>query len=80
MGGLPPRPIHRCQAVYNRQAEREDKDIYLFFLPPYSLASEPHRNLMTVHQVPMAEEDPLPILEPVEKSHLCHYQSLRPRI
>lgn len=33
-------PIHRCQAVYDRQGEWEDKDAYLFFLPPYS----PHLN------------------------------------
>jgi len=33
-------PIHRCQVVYDRQAEWEDKDVYLFFLPAYS----PHLN------------------------------------
>ena len=33
-------PIHRCQAVHDRQAEWEDKDAYLFFLPAYS----PHLN------------------------------------
>lgn len=33
-------PIHRCQAVYERQAEWEDKDVYLFFLLAYS----PHLN------------------------------------
>ena len=33
-------PIHRCQAVYERQVEWENKDVYLFFLPAYS----PHLN------------------------------------
>lgn len=33
-------PIHRCQAVYDRQADWEDQDVYLFFLPTYS----PHLN------------------------------------
>lgn len=33
-------PIHRCQAVYDRQQEWEDKEVYLFFLPTYS----PHLN------------------------------------
>lgn len=33
-------PIHRCQLVYDQQAEWEDKDVYLFFLPAYS----PHLN------------------------------------
>lgn len=33
-------PIHRCQAVYERQPEWEASDNFLFFLPPYS----PHLN------------------------------------
>lgn len=33
-------PIHRCQAIYQRQAEWEEKQMYLFFLPAYS----PHLN------------------------------------
>lgn len=33
-------PIHRCQAVYQQQAEWEEKGAYLFFLPTYS----PHLN------------------------------------
>jgi transposase len=33
-------PIHRCKAVYDRLAEWEDQDVYLFFLPAYS----PHLN------------------------------------
>jgi transposase len=33
-------PIHRCQAVYEQQANWEAQDVYLFFLPPYS----PHLN------------------------------------
>ncbi|MBC7921644.1 MAG: transposase [Ferruginibacter sp.] len=33
-------PIHRCQAVYQQQAQWEEKGAYLFFLPTYS----PHLN------------------------------------
>ncbi|OJW72856.1 MAG: hypothetical protein BGO59_08675 [Spirosoma sp. 48-14] len=33
-------PIHRCQAVYEQQANWEQQDTYLFFLPAYS----PHLN------------------------------------
>lgn len=33
-------PIHRCQVVYDKQVEWEEKDVFLFFLPTYS----PHLN------------------------------------
>lgn len=33
-------PIHRCQAVYERIADWETQEVYLFFLPAYS----PHLN------------------------------------
>lgn len=78
-------PIHRCQLVYDQQASWEDKDVYLFFLPPYSPhliapAPRPYRNPVADDEVPLATESELPVMESVEKSHLCHHQSLRPRI
>ena len=33
-------PIHRCQVVYDKQVEWEERDVFLFFLPTYS----PHLN------------------------------------
>lgn len=29
-------PIHQCQVVYEQQANWEEQDMYLFFLPTYS--------------------------------------------
>ena len=34
-------PIHRCQVVYDKQVEWEEKDVFLFLLPTYSRIGGP---------------------------------------
>ena len=78
-------PIHRCQVVYDRQAEWEDEDVYgtghpAVFSACLQPAFESDRNTVANDEVPLADESGLPLVESVEKSHLRYYQSLRARL